>query len=128
MSDDRYERGLKNFKEITGEVGENFLKNLEEISPDFCRYLIEFPFGNIYNRPGLDVKTRELVTLSALAALGNAEPEVRAHIKVALNTGVTREEILEVFIQISVYAGFPAAINALLAAKETFKEIDLDQK
>jgi len=128
MSDDRYERGLKNFKKITGEVGEKVLKNLQEISPDFCRYLIEFPFGDIYDRPGLDVKTRELVTLSALAALGNAEPEVRAHIKVALNAGVTREEILEVFIQISVYAGFPAAINALLAAKDIFKEMDLNQK
>lgn len=128
MSDDRYERGLKTFKKITGEVGEKFLKHLQEISPDFCRYLIEFPFGDIYDRPGLDVKTREIVTLSALAALGNAEPEVRAHIKVALNVGVTREEILEVFIQISVYAGFPAAINALLAAKDIFKEMDLNQK
>jgi 4-carboxymuconolactone decarboxylase len=124
MSDDRYEHGLKNFKEITGETGEKFIQNLNEISPDFSRYLIEYPFGDIYNRPGLDVKTRELVTLSALAALGYAEPEVKAHTKVAINTGVTREEIIEVFIQISVYAGFPAAINALLAAKEVFKELD----
>ena len=124
MSDDRYERGLKNFMGITGDVGGKFVENLNEISPDFSRYLIEYPFGDIYNRPGLDVKTRELVTLSALAALGYADPEVKAHTKVALNTGVTREEIVEVFIQISVYAGFPAAINALLAAKEVFKELD----
>ncbi|MBI4228477.1 MAG: carboxymuconolactone decarboxylase family protein [Deltaproteobacteria bacterium] len=124
MSDERYQRGLKNFKEITGETGEKFIQNLNEISPDFSRYLIEYPFGDIYDRPGLDVKTRELVTLSALAALGYAEPEVKAHIKVALNSGVTREEILEIFIQISVYAGFPAAINALLSAKEVFKELD----
>ncbi len=124
MSDERYERGLKNFMGITGDVGEKFVENLNEISPDFSRYLIEYPFGDIYNRPGLDVKTRELVTLSALAALGYADPEVKAHTKVALNTGVTREEIVEVFIQISVYAGFPAAINALLAAKEVFKELD----
>jgi len=124
MSDERYERGLKNFKEITGEVGEKFIQNLNEISPDFSRYLIEYPFGDIYNRPGLDVRTRELVTLSSLAAIGYAEPQIRAHIKVALNTGVTREEIIEVFIQTSVYAGFPAAINALLAAKDVFKELD----
>jgi 4-carboxymuconolactone decarboxylase len=124
MSNDRYERGLKNFKEITGDTGEKFIQKLNEISPDFSRYLIEYPFGDVYDRPGLDVKTRELVTLSALAALGYAEPEVKAHIKVALNTGVTREEIIEVFIQISVYAGFPAAINALLAAKEVFNELD----
>ena len=124
MSDERYERGLKNFKEITGEVGEKFIQNLEEISKDFSRYLIEYPFGDIYNRPGLDVRTRELVTLSSLAAIGYAEPQIRAHIKVALNTGVTREEVLEVFIQTSVYAGFPAAINALLAAKEVFNELD----
>ncbi len=124
MSDERYKRGLKHFKEITGEVGEKFIQNLEEISKDFSRYLIEYPFGDIYNRPGLDVRTRELVTLSSLAAIGYAEPQIRAHIKVALNTGVTREEIIEVFIQTSVYAGFPAAINALLAAKDVFKELD----
>jgi len=124
MSDERYKRGLKHFKEITGEVGEKFIQNLEEISKDFSRYLIEFPYGDIYNRPGLDVRTRELVTLSSLAALGYAEPQVKAHIKVALSTGVTREEVLEVFIQTSVYAGFPAAINALLAAKEVFNELD----
>ncbi|MDA2921445.1 carboxymuconolactone decarboxylase family protein [Desulfobacterota bacterium AH_259_B03_O07] len=124
MSDERYERGLKHFKEITGEVGEKFIQNLEEISKDFSRYLIEFPYGDIYNRPGLDFRTRELVTLSSLAALGYAEPELKAHIKVALSTGVTREEVLEVFIQTSVYAGFPAAINALLAAKEVFNELD----
>ena len=127
MSDVRYERGLKNFKDITGAVGEKFIQNLDEISKDFSRYLIEYPFGDIYNRPGLDVKTRELVTLASLAAIGYAEPEVRAHIKVALNTGVTREEIIEVFIQTSVYAGFPAAINALLAAKEVFRELDEKQ-
>lgn len=124
MSDDRYERGLKTFTAVTGEVGEKFVENLNEISPDFSRYLIEYPFGDVYNRPGLDVKTRELVTLSALAALGYAEPEVKAHVRVALNSGVSREEIIEIFIQISVYAGFPAAINALLAAREVFQSLD----
>lgn len=124
MSEDRSELGKKTFEKITGDVGKRFLENLREVSPDFADYLVEFPFGAIYSRPGLDIKTREIITLSSLATLGNANIELKAHIKLALNAGVTREQILELLMQISVYAGFPAAVNAMLAARDVFRELD----
>jgi 4-carboxymuconolactone decarboxylase len=96
------------------------IEALAPIAPDFARYLIEFPFGDIYSRPALDLKSREIATIAALAALGNAQPQLKVHIEGALNVGCTRDEIVEVFMQMAVYAGFPAALNALFAAREVF--------
>lgn len=116
----RYERGLAKLREIDGEAGERVLESLEGIAPDFARYLIEFPFGDIYSRPGLDLKSREIAVVAALTALGNASPQLKVHIQGALNVGVTRTEVVEVIMQMAVYAGFPAALNGLTAAKEVF--------
>ena len=66
---------------------------------------------------------REIATIAALAALGNAQPQLKVHIEAALNVGCTRDEIVEVFIQMAVYAGFPAALNALFAAREVFERV-----
>ena len=87
-------------------------------------YLIEFPFGDIYSRPGLDLRSREIAVIAALTALGNATPQLKAHLQAALNVGVTREEIVEVLMQMAVYAGFPAALNGLTAAREVFAAAD----
>ncbi len=122
--EDRYQRGWKKLKNIDGEAGEKVLESLEDIAPDLGRYVIEFAFGDIYSRPGLDVKSREIATVSALTALGNAAPQLKVHIHAALNVGCTREEIVEIIIQMAVYAGFPAALNGMAAAKEVFKERD----
>ncbi len=124
MGENRLEAGKKTFKKVTGDVGEKFLDNLKEVAPDFADYLVYFPYGTIYSRPGFDIKTRELIILSSLATQGNAAIELKAHIKIALNAGIEREHIIELFMQISVYAGFPAAVNAMLAAKDVFKELD----
>lgn len=86
--------------------------------------LIEFPFGNIYSRPGLDLKSREIAVVAALTAMGNAAPQLKVHIQGAINVGCTRQEIVEVIIQMAVYARFPAALNGLFAAKEVFAEND----
>ncbi|HSC34073.1 MAG TPA: carboxymuconolactone decarboxylase family protein [Thermodesulfobacteriota bacterium] len=118
----RYKRGLENLKKIDGESGEKVIKGLEKISSDFATYLIEYPFGDIYNRPGLDLRSREIATIAALTALGNARPQLMVHISAALNVGLTREEIKEIIIQMSVYSGFPSAINGLTAAEEVFNE------
>ncbi len=83
--------------------------------------LIEFGFGDIYSRPQLDLRAREIATIAALAALGNAQPQLKIHIEAALNVGCTRDEIVEVFMQMALYAGFPAALNALFAAREVFE-------
>jgi 4-carboxymuconolactone decarboxylase len=119
---DRYELGLEKLKEIDGDAGENVIESLKDIAPDLARYTIEFPFGDIYSRPGLDLKSREVATVAALTALGNAKPQLKVHINAALNVGCSEEEIIEIIIQMAVYAGFPAALNGIFAAKEVFQE------
>jgi 4-carboxymuconolactone decarboxylase len=121
---DRYQRGWKKLREIDGEAGERVVESLRDIAPDFARYLIEFPFGDVYSRPGLDLKSREIAVVAALTALGNAAPQLKVHIQGALNVGCTRQEVVEIIMQMAVYAGFPAALNGLFAAKEAFRERD----
>ena len=122
MQNDRYARGLEKLKEIDGQAGEKVVASLADIAPDFARYLIEFPFGDIYSRPGLDLRAREIAVVAALTALGNAAPQLKVHIQGALNVGVSRQEVVETIMQMAVYAGFPAALNGLFAAKEVFAE------
>lgn len=119
---DRFERGWKKLREIDGEAGERVIESLRRIAPDLGRYTIEFPFGDVYSRPGLDLKSREIATVAALAALGNAAPQLKVHIHGALNVGCSPEEIIEIIIQMAVYAGFPAALNAASSAREVFSE------
>jgi 4-carboxymuconolactone decarboxylase len=124
---DRYQQGLQKLAEIDGDAGERVIASLQEIAPDLARYIIEFPFGDIYSRPGLDLKSREIATIAALTALGNAQPQLKVHIHGALNVGCTREEVVEVLIQMAVYAGFPAALNGISAAKEVFADRDREK-
>jgi 4-carboxymuconolactone decarboxylase len=125
MRTDRYKRGLKKLKEVDANAGEQVIERLKDIAPDLARYVIEFPFGDVYNRPGLDLKSREIATIAALTTLGNAISQLKVHINGALNVGVSRQEIIEIIIQMAVYAGFPAALNAMYAAKEVFEERDM---
>jgi 4-carboxymuconolactone decarboxylase len=120
MPQERYARGLAKLEEIDGAAGTNVINSLRDIAPDFARYLIEFPFGDIYSRPGLDLRSREMAVVAALTAMGNAAPQLKVHIGGALNVGVTPQEIVELIMQMAVYAGFPAALNGLFAAKEVF--------
>ena len=120
----RLERGTRVLSEIDGEAGERVVAALADIAPDFARHLVEFPFGDIYSRPGLDLRAREIATIAALTALGNAAAQLKIHIGAGLNVGLTREEIVEVIMQMAVYAGFPAALNGLFAAKEVFAQRD----
>jgi 4-carboxymuconolactone decarboxylase len=123
-SNERYQRGLDKLAEIDGQQGQKVIDSLADIAPDFAQYLIEFPFGDIYSRPGLDLRTRELTTVAALTALGNAAPQLKVHLHAALNVGCSREEIVETIMQMAVYAGFPAALNGLFVAKDVFGERD----
>jgi 4-carboxymuconolactone decarboxylase len=125
---DRYQRGWEKLKEVDGESGERVIDSLKDIAPDFARYLIEFPFGDIYSRPGLDLRSREIAVVAALTALGNAAPQLKVHIHGALNVGCSREEVVEVIMQMAVYAGFPTALNGLFLAKEVFQERDTSKK
>jgi len=122
MNNQRFESGLKKLHEIDGAAGQKVIDSLAAISPDLAKYTIEFPFGDIYQRPGLDLKSREIATVAALAAMGNCAPQLNVHINGALNVGCQPQQIVEVIIQMAVYAGFPAALNAMLVAKEVFIE------
>ncbi|ENE9208808.1 TPA: carboxymuconolactone decarboxylase family protein [Citrobacter freundii] len=120
MESERFITGQKMLQQVDGKGGEAVVESLKDIAPDFARYLLEFPFGDIYARPGLDLRSREIATVAALTAMGNAAPQLKVHIGAALHVGLTQDEIVEVIMQMAVYAGFPAALNGLFAAKELF--------
>lgn len=122
MNSQRFTSGLEKLHEIDGEAGKTVIDSLQSIAPDLAKYTIEFPFGDIYQRPGLDLQKRELVTVAALAALGHCQPQLRVHTHGALNVGCKPDEIVETVIQMAVYAGFPAALNAMFTVKEVFIE------
>jgi len=117
---ERFDRGWQKLGEIDGEAGEKVIESLSDIAPDLGRYIVEFGFGDIYSRPGLDLQSREIAMVAALTAMGNAAPQLKVHINAALNVGVSKAEIVEIIIQIVAYAGFPAALNAMALAKEVF--------
>jgi 4-carboxymuconolactone decarboxylase len=128
MTTERYEKGMKKFKEIHGPVAKATVESLKDIAPELGQFVTEFAFGDIYSRPGLDLKTRQLLTVASLTTLGYAPLQLKSHIKGALNVGCTKKEIVEALLQMAVYAGFPASMNALYAAKEVFAERDRKRK
>ncbi len=118
----RYDRGLAKMRAMFGPGIDSALESLATTSPDLVRCLVEFPFGDIYPRHGLDLKTREMLTVAALTVLGFPQAELKDHIRGALNVGCTRDEILEIILQMAVYAGFPAALEASRTAASVFAE------
>lgn len=121
MPDDRYERGLAQLETVSGPHGEAVIKGLDDIAPDLGRYIVEFAYGDVSARPGLDIKTREIATVAALAAMGTARPQLKVHMQAALRVGATRTELIETIMQMIPYAGFPAALNAVAVAREIFE-------
>ncbi len=122
MKSERYKKGMEKITELEGHIGKDVVKMMNEISPDFTKYLIEFVFGDIYSRPGLDIKIKELITLASMATMGTAPLQVKVHINAALNLGCTEKEIIEILLQIIPSAGMVNTMNALLIAKEVFEE------
>jgi 4-carboxymuconolactone decarboxylase len=119
---ERYKAGWEKLKEIDGEAGEKVINGLKDISPDLGTFIIEYAFGDIYTRSGLDLKSKEIAVVAALTAMGTAQPQLKVHINGALNTGSSINEVKEVILQMSVYSGFPSCINAMNALKEVLKE------
>lgn len=120
---ERYMRGIEIAEQLAAEKLEEFTTSrVAELAPDFARMAIEFPLGDLYARDGLDLRSREIVAISSLATLGNAGPQLRIHICAATQVGVTKAEIIEILMQIAVYAGFPAALNALSACHDLLTE------
>ncbi|ALS25279.1 MULTISPECIES: carboxymuconolactone decarboxylase family protein [Paenibacillus] len=121
MADERYEQGLEVLKEMTG--GKEFppLEAIHSFYPGFAEFIVSNGFADIYSRPGLDIKQRELITLSSLITQG-AVDQLDFHIHAALNVGLSPKEIVELVLHCSAYAGFPKAIAALGVVMRIFKE------
>lgn len=110
--DERYRRGVEILQRLSGSKLEQVTNKVAEVAPDFARMTIEFPFGDLYSRAGIDLRTREVAAIAALAALGRA-PQLQVHVRAALRLGCSRDEVVEILMQTAIYAGFPAALNAL---------------
>jgi 4-carboxymuconolactone decarboxylase len=119
---DRFTKGEQTLSAISPQAKERLIAMFEDVCPDIVRLIIEFPYGDIYPREGLDLRTRELITIASLTTLGFAKEQLRSHVENALNVGCTKEEIVETMMQMTVYAGFPAGLNALLVAKDVFQQ------
>ena len=118
--DSRQARGEETIARITGGEGRKVVDSLRDIAPDLGNWIVDFAYGDVFSRPGVSLCTRELATISALTALGNAQPQLKVHIEGALNVGCKPEEIVEIILQMAVYAGFPSALNGISAAREVF--------
>ena len=124
MPHEKYEKGMQIRKSVLGKDYVNRAEaNKSDFDADFQRLITEVVWGSVWSRPGLNRKTRHLLTIAMLAALGNHE-ELAMHIRATRNTGVTREEVKEVLMQVAVYAGIPAANAAVAIAKRVYDEMD----
>ena len=122
MSDDKFERGNKIRAEVLGADYVN-RGNADEFMAPLSRLSTEFVWGEIWSQPELPRKTRSMLNLAMISVL-NRPHELRAHLRGALRNGVSREEISEVFLQVMIYAGAPAAVDAFRTAREVFAEMD----
>jgi 4-carboxymuconolactone decarboxylase len=118
--DEQYEHGLRVLREIDGEAGQRVVDALADISPELGHQVVAWAFGEMYARPALPPRDRQLLTLGMLTALGGAEPQLEVHINAALNVGLSPEEIIEAFLHAAVYCGMPRALNATFVAKKVF--------
>ena len=117
----RYEKGKEVIEGIQERSLDEIFGAIDDVAPDMARFVVEFPYSEIYTRPEVDLKTRELCTVAALTVLGTI-PQLKDHIGAALNVGNSPAEIIEIIMQMSAYAGFPKAINGIVASKEVFNE------
>lgn len=122
MESVRYLRGLEILRTLDPLAKDAFDDLFSGIAPDMSRLIVDVPFGEIYARPGLSLRDRQISTISALTALGTAPLQLKIHIRGGLNAGCEPHEIIEIMMQMAIYAGFPAAINAIRIAKEVFEE------
>lgn len=128
MEKSRYAQGVQKLAEIDGTGGQAVIDSLQNIAPDLGKYIIEFAFGDIYCRDGLNLQEREMVTITSLLTAGGCEPQLDVHINGALNVGVMPEKIVETFLQCIPYTGFPKVLNAITVAKKIFADREITLK
>ncbi len=120
--EERYAHGLEVLKSVDGEAGQRVVDSLQEVNPELAHQVVAWGFGEIYSRPALQPRDRQLVTIGMLTALGGCEPQLEVHVNAALNVGLTAAEIVEAMLHSAGYCGFPRALNATLVAKKVFAE------
>lgn len=121
MQNTRYEHGLRNLASVDREAGEAVIHSLSGDAEDIGTYIIEFAFGDIYDRGTLNLRQREMITITSLLTQGDTSPQLKVHINGALNVGLSEKEIIETFIQTIPYVGFPRVLNAVNVAQEVFQ-------
>jgi 4-carboxymuconolactone decarboxylase len=125
MNQDAFDQGLKTRREVLGaEYVDTAIRNADDFNRPMQELVTEHCWNDIWNRPGLDRRTRSLLNLAMLTAL-NRPHELKLHVRGAIHNGVTKDEIREVFLQAAIYCGMPAAIDSFRGAREVFKEMDL---
>lgn len=124
QQDEDFRKGLEVRRSVLGaEYVDKSIGAADEFTEDLQRYLTKSCWGEVWTRPGLDRRTRSFLNLGMISAL-NRPHELKLHIRGALNNGITRDEIKEVFLQVGIYCGAPAAIESFRLAREVFEEID----
>jgi 4-carboxymuconolactone decarboxylase len=118
----RRERGLQALSQTSGTTGKAVIEGLASIAPEMSEFILDFSYGDVISRKVLSPKWKEYSMISAAVAKGNMIPQLKVHLRGALNVGCSQKEIIEVIMQMVVYAGFPAALNGLYAAREVFME------
>jgi 4-carboxymuconolactone decarboxylase len=125
MNREAFEKGLKTRREVLGaDYVDNSIKNADDFNMPMQELVTEYCWNEIWNRPGLERRTRSFLNLAMIAAL-NRPHELKLHVRGAINNGLTKQEIQEVFLQVAIYCGVPAAIDSFRVAKEVFKEMGI---
>lgn len=119
---ERYEHGRGVLDAIDGAAGAKVIESLDDVSPELGHHVVAWGFGEVYSRPVLEPRDRQLVTLGMLTALGGCEPQLEVHVNASLNVGLTPQQITEAFLHAAVYCGFPRALNATFTAKKVFAD------
>ncbi len=127
MQASRFEKGSEALAAIDGKGGQAVIDSLQDIAPDLGRWIVEFAFGDIYTRKGLDLQQRELVTIGSLVTQGDTAPQLAVHIQGALNVGLSKDAVVEAILQCAPYVGFPRVINAINVARTVFERDSEDQ-
>ena len=126
MMSERYRRGVDVVQHLSSGSLEKFLKasRIAEVAPDFARMVIEFAFGDLYSREILSLRDREIVAIASLASLGHASPQLRTHVQAAQRLGLSKSEVVEILMQIAIYSGLPASLNARADCHDLLAEGD----
>jgi len=122
---DRRARGLAALAVTSRDAGQRVVESLADIAPEFAGFILDFSYGDVISRAVLTPAQKEVAMIAAAVARGTMAPQLAVHVKAAAAVGMTREQIVEVVIQMAVYAGFPAAINGLLTVREAFREMGI---